>query len=218
MSSENDGDETMEDLDDGDEDQTNDMEVDAENDDEGEEKDDGQDADDVQDSFDASPLKAHNKQDVTSRQPNGESAENETVDKEEDDPRVTPRNIAEDVHTPSAKTSPARSGLATDRGPFRPPVREVALTASLYDIGPTIAAPHSTSINAVTATPDMRLVFSGGTDGWVRKFNWVDTANSKLPLTVAQRHPFVDSVTKAGVLSSYWGNVDTSGSGTCNPV
>jgi transcriptional activator SPT8 len=52
----------------------------------------------------------------------------------------------------------------------------------------------------------MQWVFSGGTDGYIRKFNWVDTANGKLALTVAQRHPFVDSVTKAGVLMSYWEN------------
>ncbi|MCJ1474048.1 Transcription factor spt8 [Lambiella insularis] len=87
-----------------------------------------------------------------------------------------------------------------------PRVRAEALTAPVYDIVPTIAAPHSTSINAIAATPDLRWVFSGGADGYIRKFNWVETANSKVMLTVAQRHPFVDSVTKAGVLTSYWEN------------
>ncbi|KIW20616.1 hypothetical protein PV08_01191 [Exophiala spinifera] len=82
------------------------------------------------------------------------------------------------------------------------------LDASTYDIVPTIAAPQSTSINAVCATGDMRWVFSGGSDGYIRKFNWVDTVNNKLALTVAQRHPFVDSVVKAGVLMSYWENWD----------
>jgi transcriptional activator SPT8 len=80
------------------------------------------------------------------------------------------------------------------------------LRAAVYDIVPTIAAPQGTSINTITATPDLRWVFSGGTDGYIRKFNWVDTVNSKVMLTVAQRHPFVDSVTKAGVLASYWEN------------
>ncbi|MCJ1286114.1 Transcription factor spt8 [Xylographa opegraphella] len=87
-----------------------------------------------------------------------------------------------------------------------PQVRAEALTAPVYDIVPTIAAPHSTSINAIAATPDLRWVFSGGADGYIRKFNWLDTANGKVMLTVAQRHPFVDSVTKAGVLTSYWEN------------
>lgn len=93
----------------------------------------------------------------------------------------------------------------------RPAIRPDILTALSYDIIPTIAAPHSTSINAITATPDMRWAFSGGADGYIRKFSWVDTANGKLPLTVAQRHPFVDSVTKAGVLLSYWENEDAVG-------
>lgn len=88
-------------------------------------------------------------------------------------------------------------------------VRPEALTAPVYDIVPTIAAPHSTSINAITATPDLRWVFSGGADGYIRKFNWVETANGKSMLTVAQKHPFVDSVTKAGVLMSYWENEDS---------
>lgn len=102
--------------------------------------------------------------------------------------------------------------------PFRPPVRPEALTTQVYDIIPTIAAPHSTSINAITATPDMRWAFSGGADGYIRKFNWVDTANGKLALTVAQRHPFVDSVTKAGVLLSYWDNEDSAGGDGPSPV
>ncbi|PGH16196.1 hypothetical protein AJ79_01963 [Helicocarpus griseus UAMH5409] len=91
---------------------------------------------------------------------------------------------------------------------LRPVVRSEALNASTYDIVPTTAAPHSTSINAVSGTADMRWVFSGGSDGYVRKFNWVDSINSKLMLTVAQRHPFVDSVVKAGVLMTYWENMD----------
>ncbi|KAB8268875.1 WD40-repeat-containing domain protein [Aspergillus minisclerotigenes] len=98
---------------------------------------------------------------------------------------------------------------------YHPPVRSECLTASTYDIVPTTAAPHSTSINAVTATADMRWVFSGGSDGYVRKFNWVESINSKLMLTVAQRHPFVDSVIKAGVVMTYWENMDGN---TLSPV
>lgn len=113
------------------------------------------------------------------------------------------------------RTSPSPQAAAAagvlGKLPFYPSVRPEALHASVYDIVPTIAAPHSTSINAITATPDMRWVFSGGADGYIRKFNWVDTANGKLALTVAQRHPFVDSVTKAGVLLSYWENEDSAG-------
>ncbi|KAF1357516.1 WD40 repeat-like protein [Lizonia empirigonia] len=118
------------------------------------------------------------------------------------------------------RTSPSPQAATGVLGslPFRPSVRPEALTAPVYDIVPTIAAPHSTSINAIVATPDMRWVFSGGADGYMRKFNWVDTANGKLALTVAQRHPFVDSVTKAGVLLSYWENEDSTGSDAPSPV
>ncbi|POS84016.1 hypothetical protein EPUL_003632 [Erysiphe pulchra] len=84
--------------------------------------------------------------------------------------------------------------------------RPEAVTASWYDIVPTIAAPQGTSINAITATPDMRYWFSGGSDCYIRKYDGVATINGKALLTVAQRHPFVDSVVKAGVLLSYWDN------------
>lgn len=107
-------------------------------------------------------------------------------------------------------TSPGNTGNSTleSFSIYHPSVRPECLTAKTYDIVPTTAAPHSTSINAVTATADMRWVFSGGSDGYVRKFNWADSINSKLMLTVAQRHPFVDSVVKAGVYMTYWENMD----------
>ena len=106
---------------------------------------------------------------------------------------------------------PPQSAATDDQSDMlHPTVRPEALTASVYDIVPTIAAPQSTSINVITATPDFRWVFSGGSDGYIRKFNWADTVNSKLMLTVAQRHPFVDSVVKAGVLSTYWENEEPS--------
>lgn len=99
--------------------------------------------------------------------------------------------------------------------PVRPPkvrfeVRPEALTASSYDIVPTMAAPQSTSINAIAATPDMRYWFTGGSDCYIRKYDGVATVNGKTLLTVAQRHPFVDSVVKAGVLMSYWDNEEST--------
>jgi transcriptional activator SPT8 len=122
---------------------------------------------------------------------------------------VMPKSLGDDVHTPkigSLKTSRPTTTSITYNVVLRPQLRPEAITAATYDIAPTIAAPQSTSINVVTATPDMHWVFTGGSDGYIRKFNWLDTVNAKLMLTVAQRHPFVDSVTKAGVLTSYWEN------------
>jgi transcriptional activator SPT8 len=102
--------------------------------------------------------------------------------------------------------SPRQPSVPLPSSSLYPRVRPEALTATLYDIVPTMAAPHSTSINAITATPDMRFWFSGGSDCYIRKFDGAATVNGKTLLTVAQRHPFVDSVTKAGVLMSYWEN------------
>lgn len=112
---------------------------------------------------------------------------------------------------------------ASPRLPSAPPrmrfeVRPEALTASSYDIVPTMAAPQSTSINAITATPDMRFWFSGGADCYIRKYDGAATVNGKTLLTVAQRHPFVDSVVKAGVLMSYWDNEEPLSKGEELPL
>ncbi|KAF2030928.1 WD40 repeat-like protein [Setomelanomma holmii] len=171
--------------DDGDEGDNDDEDGDGDNDD------DDQDQDQDQDEPDS-----------PTQRPRGSLPNGGTPGPSDSNPAVT-------LTSPSPRAA-AASGVLGNL-PFRPSVRQEALNAGVYDIIPTTAAPHSTSINAITATPDMRWVFSGGADGYIRKFNWVDTANGKLALTVAQRHPFVDSVTKAGVLLSYWENEDSSG-------
>ncbi|KZF23073.1 WD40 repeat-like protein [Xylona heveae TC161] len=180
-SSENDADEDMEDVGEGDADADADADADPDADAEGDNDEDNEDNEEEEEDQD------DNQADTTPQLGQSSSQPNPTVFLTSPSPR------------------PASTQIATAL-PWRPGVRPEALTAPVYDIVPTIAAPHSTSINAVTATPDMRWVFSGGADGYVRKFNWVDTVNSKVMLTVAQRHPFVDSVTKAGVLTSYWEN------------
>ncbi|KAF2867363.1 WD40-repeat-containing domain protein [Massariosphaeria phaeospora] len=204
-SSENDGDEVMEDVDadvdaDADEDDADGNDDDGDNDDEDGDGDadgdgDGENEEDDQDEPD-SPSQS---QSAHNPLPNGAPST--------PGPSRTGANPTVTLTSPS----PRKASITHVGGlPFRPSLRPEALNAPVYDIVPTIAAPHSTSINSITATPDMRWVFSGGADGYIRKFNWVDTANGKLALTVAQRHPFVDSVTKAGVLLSYWENEESS--------
>lgn len=123
-------------------------------------------------------------------------------------------NGGEDDHTvrvdaTASSTKSPHSALQSPTTPrFRPQVRPEALTARLYDIVPTMAAPQATSINAIAITPDLRYWMTGGTDGYVRKYDGPGTINGKQLLTVAQRHPFVDSVTKAGILMSYWENFE----------
>ena len=85
-----------------------------------------------------------------------------------------PPNPAVVLTSPSPRTSgTARSPANGTYASFIPPTRPEALTAQAYDIVPTMAAPQSTSINAIAVTPDMKWVFSGGTDGYVRMYNWV---------------------------------------------
>ncbi|KAJ4403200.1 Transcription factor spt8, partial [Gnomoniopsis sp. IMI 355080] len=108
--------------------------------------------------------------------------------------------------TSSTLNSPSTS--STTPRFFRPTVRPEALSARLYDIVPTMAAPQATSINALAITPDLRYWMTGGSDGYVRKYDGPGTINGKQLLTVAQRHPFVDSVVKAGILMSYWENFE----------
>ncbi|KAK8098857.1 transcription factor SPT8 [Apiospora kogelbergensis] len=102
--------------------------------------------------------------------------------------------------------TPGPSSLTTPK--WAPMVRPEVLNARTYDIVPTMAAPMSTSINALSVTPDLRYWMTGGSDGYIRKYDGPGTINGKQQLTVAQRHPFVDSVTKAGILMSYWENAE----------
>ena len=132
----------------------------------------------------------------------------------EENPIVGQTNGGPTSHPqPTLMRTSASPRQASD--PIRPPklryeVRPEAITATTYDIVPTMAAPQSTSINAIAATPDMRYWFTGGSDCYIRKYDGVATVNGKTLLTVAQRHPFVDSVVKAGVLMSYWDNEETA--------
>ncbi|KAK4944467.1 Transcription factor spt8 [Elasticomyces elasticus] len=192
----NDNDETMQDFDDGDGDgdgdgnggdQDADVDIDAEPEDgegegEGEGEGDGDgDADDDDDAGSQS----------------GGSQNSDNEDASGDPPATQDGLQLSGTQADEAREAAQRANISPEY-----------LDAATYDIVPTIAAPQSTSINAVCATSDMRWVFTGGSDGYIRKFNWVDSVNFKLALTVAQRHPFVDSVVKAGVLMTYWENWD----------
>ena len=121
-------------------------------------------------------------------------------------------NAADGTAVDSAETMAAAT-LATSRGNSALPTsrlhiraRPEALSAKIYDIVPTMAAPQATSINALAVTPDLRYWMTGGSDGYIRKYDGPGTINGRQLLTVAQRHPFVDSVVKAGILMSYWEN------------
>ena len=77
-------------------------------------------------------------------------------------------------------------------------------TCSYYDIIPRLAVPHSCSINAITATSRTEWLFTGGEDGYIRKFDFIASMNGKAPLTLAQRHSMVDTIVRGGYVLNYW--------------
>jgi transcriptional activator SPT8 len=205
-SSDNDQDELMEDADE--------MEVNLDADADAE--DDGDDEENDDDNADDDPERGEDEDESTEQsQSQARRPSLPTTNTSSDEvPMVGQINGGPTSHPhPTLTRTSASPRQASD--PVRPPklrfeVRPEALTATTYDIVPTIAAPQSTSINAIAATPDMRYWFTGGSDCYIRKYDGVATVNGKTLLTVAQRHPFVDSVVKAGVLMSYWDNEETA--------
>lgn len=199
-SSENEQDEVMEDADEGE----NENEAEAENENEGEDDDNEEEEDLAEaeaegDTVDDAEPEADVDETQDSAQPDGPS------DNADPDETISSGAAATDSRVPPS-TQPRSPSAHPTTPRFRPTVRPEAVTARLYDIVPTMAAPQATSINALAVTPDLRYWMTGGTDGYIRKYDGVGTINGKQLLTVAQRHPFVDSVTKAGILMSYWEN------------
>jgi transcriptional activator SPT8 len=146
---------------------------------------------------------ADNEADIDNEPENDNENENENENEEEDvemdadadGDQENDQSSSPSTHRQSA-TPPPPPPRIRKRSP--PPLQPKADTCSSFDIVPVLAAPHATSVNAITATRDMRWVFTGGSDGYIRKFDHFAGMNGKVPLTVAQKHPFVDSVTKVG--------------------
>ncbi|KAI9731864.1 MAG: Transcription factor spt8 [Claussenomyces sp. TS43310] len=211
-SSDNEQDELMDDVDDAEADPDVDMDVEAEGEAEDEEVDDNDaedneedDQDDAQDQPDSPSRPQARPGRVSISNLDGNASVKE-------EPYINGTSAMTSNPTlVRTSASPRQASVPLLSPRWHPTPGPEALNASLYDIVPTMAAPHSTSINAITATPDMRYWFSGGSDCYVRKYDGAATINGKTLLTVAQRHPFVDSVTKAGVLMSYWENEEPHG-------
>ncbi|KAI8137071.1 WD40-repeat-containing domain protein [Fennellomyces sp. T-0311] len=127
--------------------------------------------------------------------------------------------------TPQLNTQPEDDGMETeDAASVRnspapaprssePPQRliDYTLNASLincktYDVVPLVAAIHPAPIYSVATTRCFRWVFTGSEDGYIRKWDFFASMNGKTALTQVQRHQHVDSVTMAGVLSSWFEN------------
>ncbi|KAK4144943.1 SPT8-like protein [Dichotomopilus funicola] len=201
-SSENDQDELMEDAEDLEAENENDNE--NENEEENEEEEDDQDPDQ-----DADQDQDQDEQEAEGTEGDAETAESfdasqapTTITADPRDPRSRPTSRGATAQSTTTPTAPTTKLAST----WHPILRQEYIDAPLYDIVPTMAAPQATSVNAMAITPDLRYWITGGSDGYIRKYDGMGTINGKQQLTVAQRHPFVDSVTKAGILMSYWEN------------
>lgn len=75
-----------------------------------------------------------------------------------------------------------------------------------FDIIPSVAIPYTSECHALAFTDGPKWILTGGEDGFIRKYDFIASIEGKSPLTMAQRHNLVDSITKAGVISSYWEN------------
>lgn len=203
-SSEND-DEVMDDVDadnDPDLNADHDAELDAEDDDQ-DENDDNEDGD--EEDGDEDENNDPNDTQMTATLDN--TMDSEAVDTRDPDGGARTREGGDKVEGDGQARSPSPRKSATPGPiPWRSVIRPEVYTARTYDVIPTMAAPQATSINAMAITPDLRYWMTGGSDGYIRKYSGIETINGKQLLTVAQRHPFVDSVVKAGALVSYWEN------------
>ena len=107
-------------------------------------------------------------------------------------------NTTETDHKPTVEKLPAHQ--------VRSQVAQRAKTTSKVEIVPTTSIPYTSQCHAIALTEGPRLILTGGEDGFIRKYDFIASIEGKSPLTMAQKHNMVDSVTKAGVISSYWEN------------
>lgn len=194
---------------DNDEDQDQDVEQDADQDNDQDDN-DNDDDEDQEDNDNENDNDQDNDQDNENNNDNENESPSQSRRQSRASPTIRRGASAPKVTLTSPSPRPSSRHSPSAMSAFWPSTPPEALAASTYDIVPTMAAPQNTSINSMATTPDMRWVFSGGADGYIRMYNWVETANGKVPLTVAQKHPFVDSVMKAGSLTTYWENEESS--------
>lgn len=81
-----------------------------------------------------------------------------------------------------------------------------AKIASGYNIYPTAAIPIQSHVNALTMSKGLKYMFVGGSDGYIRKYDFLNTVQGKLSLTIIQKHSLAESINNAGILTGYWEN------------
>lgn len=134
--------------------------------------------------------------------------EDDDLEEEGDDGQAEGADETSNVADEASKTSSVEIEDTAlnfkDRYPIQPD--QALLDAKVYDVAPTMAFVHGCSVFSMDASWGGKWLFTGGEDGFIRRYNLAETVNGKQTLTVGQRHAFSDSVTKAGVLTSYFEN------------
>lgn len=81
-----------------------------------------------------------------------------------------------------------------------------AKLARSYSIIPSAAIPIQTHVQSIAMSKGLKYLFLGGEDGYIRKYDFLNTIQGRLSLTILQKHSLVESISHAGILCSYWEN------------
>lgn len=127
-------------------------------------------------------------------------AKKQKVEPKADGDEVKKQDLKTEKHTETIKGSE----LSPEK--IRENLILKAQTADNYEIVPSVAIPYGCQVHALTLTGGCKWLFTGGEDGFIRKYDFIASFEGQTPLTVAQKHSLVDSISKAGVILSYWEN------------
>lgn len=199
-----DNDDNDEENDDNDEENDENDEENEDNDDENDEDEDGDeddedDDDETQESTSAKPSGNTDSGNANDAEMGAETRSNDAQTKE-----TQPENgKATGAHSNGDSSTNVDTYTS---GSLRERVLESIRKATEFDIVPTVAIPYAQQCHALAVSEGPKWILTGGEDGFIRKYDFTASIEGKAPLTVAQKHNLMDSITKAGVIGSYWEN------------
>lgn len=220
------GDDDDDNDDDNDDDDNDDNDDDNEDNDEDMEDDNDEDNDQEEENDDDEEMEEDDEEDDDSEQPTQDvkmegteasegqpesvSADTESGEANEDAKESTRTSANGDTaHEPSqprprvdSTSSPRQEQQFLPRQLYR----VKAQLALNFDIIPLVAIPYAGQCQSLAFTSGPKWILTGGEDGFIRKYDFIQSIEGKLPLTMAQKHNLVDLITKAGVIVLYWEN------------
>ncbi|ODV84088.1 hypothetical protein CANARDRAFT_202000 [[Candida] arabinofermentans NRRL YB-2248] len=187
-----------EDEEDDDEDDDDDEDEDDDEDDEDdEEEDDEDDEDDEEEDDDA---------DVDAEEPNARTSDISKQKSKIESTNKENESATQEGSKPETKQQEKPEIEVEQELSIRQKLLQSAHTKNIHEVLPIVAIPYSTPVHSITLTKGPKWLFTGGEDGLIRKFDLFGSVEGNSPLTVAQRHQLVDSISYGGVICSYWEN------------